>query len=107
MSRFKDAIAQDVKQTFINPAEFAVSHVINGKEIVCVIDKFLTTEATDTITSPLEGVFVNALTIYVETGVIPKPIEGEVLMLDDRMCLVKSVSDEMGVLAIVVEANEQ
>ena len=71
------------------------------------IDELLTKESADTLTNPMEGVFINGITIYVKTGDIRKPVEGEVLMIDGRMHLVKRVSDEMGLLTIVAESNEQ
>ena len=107
MIDFKSMVAQDVSRVFINPNEFAERHQINDDVVDCVVDKLLTNEAGDTLTNPLEGIYVNAVTIYVNSEDIRKPVEGEVLMLDGRMHLVNRVSDEMGILMIVAEANEQ
>ena len=104
---FKSMVAHDIDSVFFCGNEFAEMHRINDDLVECVIDELLTKESADTLTNPIEGVFLNGITIYVKKGDIRKPVEGEVLMIDGRMHLVKSVSDEMGMLAIVAEANEQ
>ena len=43
MSAFKDAVSKDVKAVFLNLDEFANEHTLNGKTVVCVVDKDLTT----------------------------------------------------------------
>ena len=104
---FKSMVAHDIDTVFFCGNEFAEMHRINDDLVECVIDELLTKESADTLTNPIEGVFLNGITIYVKTGDIRKPVEGEVLTIDGRMHLVRSVSVEMGILAIVAEANEQ
>lgn len=108
MSAFKDAISNDVKTVFINLDEFADIHDLNGCEVACIVDKDLTTGVNDTITNPLEGVFLNTITIYVATKDIErKPVEGEQIKLDKERYIVRSVSEEEGILVIVAEVNKQ
>lgn len=107
MSAFKDAVATDVDAVFLNADEFADFHDIDGETVRCMIDKNIINETSDTQAYPLEGVFVNTLTIYVRTGDILTPVEGQILSVDDSMHIVRSVSEEMGMLVIVAEANEQ
>lgn len=108
MSAFKDAVKNDVKSVFINQDEFADEHVLNGQTVICVIDEDLTTTISDTVANPLYGVFVNMLKIYVSPDDLDSvPVEGEVLNVDDKICLVRKVSVEQGILVITAEANEQ
>lgn len=108
MSAFKDAISNDVKAVFINLDEFADKHDLNGCEVACIVDKDLTTGVNDTIANPLEGVFLNTITIYVDAKDLErKPVEGEILRLDKERYIVRSVSVEEGILVIVAEVNEQ
>lgn len=107
MSAFKDAVAADVKGVFLNSDEFSDFHELNGRQILCQIDKNIIGEIEDTQTHPLEGVFVNTLTIYADANDIEKPVEGQLFSVDGSMHIVRSVSDEEGVLVIVAEANEQ
>lgn len=106
MKSFKEMLADDVKATFLNASEFSDYHDLNGERVLCQIDKNIVS-GTDDGAHPLEGVFVNTLTIYVAAGDFEKPVEGQILSVDDSMHIVRSVSDEMGVLVIVAEANEQ
>ena len=104
MSAFKDFVAADVQNVFINLDEFSEEHEIGHEVVPCILDKIITQANGD---DSFLGVFVNQLTIYVEVGVIETPVEGELLNIDGALHLVKSVSNEGGVLVIVTEANEQ
>lgn len=35
---FKEILAQDVKQVFLNPAEFGETHLVNGEPMTIVLD---------------------------------------------------------------------
>lgn len=104
MSAFKDAVSKDIKSVFINLDEFADEHYLNGQLVRCVVDEDLTTSAPDN----LVGVFLNAITIYIaKEDLEVQPVEGALLYLDEKMYLVKKVSDEAGVLVIVAEVYRQ
>lgn len=108
MSAFKDAVSRDIGAVFLNIEEFADKHVLNGQDVTCLVDKDLTNEANKTASNPLEGVFLNTITIYVKCGdIATQPVEGEILRLDGERYFVRSVSVEMGVLVIVAEVNNQ
>lgn len=107
MRTFKDTLEKDL-DTFINPKEFADKHTLNGREVVCIVDKDITEALKQTVSNPFTGVFVNALTIHIKTADIEqRPVEGEQIFLDDEMYIVRNVSDEAGGLVIVVEGNRQ
>lgn len=105
MSNFKNAVEKDVKAVFINPDEFADYHSLNGNQVRCIVD----TDVTDAYKGGnIDGVFVNTLTIFVATEDIePRPVEGELLELDEKTYFVRKVGFEDGIYSIVVEANEQ
>ena len=104
MSGFRDAVQDDLHGVFLNLDEFAEEHEIGHEVVPCILDKIITQANGD---DSYHGVFVNQLTIYVEVGVIETPVEGELLNVDGALHLVKSVSNEGGVLVIVTEGNEQ
>lgn len=105
MSIFKNAVANDIHAVFINDDEFADYHFLNGNRVRCIVD----TDITDAFKGGnVDGVFVNTCTIYVATSDIEnRPVEGELLELDDKTYFVRKVGFEDGIFAIVVEANEQ
>lgn len=108
MSRFKAAVQNDIKAVFLNLEEFGEWHTLNGEKIQCVIDKNLTQDlGSGQGMSQIVGVFTNMQTIYVDSSDMPTPVEGEILRVDGSLHLVKSVSEEGGMLVIVAEANEQ
>lgn len=108
MSAFKDAVAKDIKSVFINIDEFAYEHDLNGKTVRCVVDKDVIDGAKGTVANPLYGVFLNAITIYVDAKDIDrKPVEGELLSLDKKRYVVRNVSVEDGILVILAEVHDQ
>lgn len=108
MSAFKDAVAKDIKSVFINMDEFAYEHDLNGKKVQCVVDKDIIDGAKGTVSNPLYGVFLNAITIYVDAKDIDrKPVEGELLSLDKKRYVVRNVSVEDGILVILAEVHDQ
>ncbi len=103
-SPFKKAVERDVNDVFINPDEFAEEHVINGDKVRCILDKIINEAHSE---ESYVGVFVNQLTIYVKTGDILTPAEGDLIQVDGSNHIVQSVSEEMRVLVIVADANKQ
>lgn len=103
-SSFKKAVERDVNAVFINLDEFAEEHVINGDKVRCILDKIINEAHSE---ESYVGVFVNQLTIYVKTGDILTPDEGDLIQVDGSNHIVQSVSEEMGVLVIVADANKQ
>ena len=104
MSWFKDLVQSDVEDVFLNSEEFAEEHVINGDKVRCILDKVINEAHSE---DSYVGVFVNQLKIYVRTGDILTPGEGDLIQVDGSNHIVQSVSEEMGVLVIVADANKQ
>lgn len=104
MSWFKDLVQSDVEDVFLNSEEFAEEHVINGDKVRCILDKVINEAHSE---DSYVGVFVNQLKIYVRTGDILTPEEGDLIQVDGSNHIVQSVSEEMGVLVIVADANKQ
>lgn len=104
MSWFKDLVQNDIEDVFLNLDEFAETHNINGDTVRCILDKVINEAHGE---DAFVGVFVNQLTLYVKTGDILTPEEGDLLRVDGSNHIVKSVNEEMGVLVIVADANNQ
>lgn len=102
MSYFKDMLAADVDRIFLNLDEFAEKHNINGKDVVCVIDKHV---SSDSAVIKALGVYSTALTIYVNARDLPAPKPTGTLRLDSELYNVISASQEDWMLVIVVEGR--
>lgn len=103
MKTIKDLMTEDVDSVFLNPDELADYHNIEGQRILCIVDRNLTTPAD----AVFEGVFINAVTIYVNKNTMRKPKEGARLRLDGSLFIVRSVSEEGGMFVITAESNEK
>ncbi len=109
MSAFKDYLKSDVKTVFLNPEEFGEEHDVNGKTVVCLIDTDELDQASIySDARRLEGVFSDTKTLYVALEDLGKiPVRGQILSIDGSLHLVRSVSDEHGMLAVKIEEHEQ
>ncbi|MBE0470508.1 MAG: sugar transporter [Methyloprofundus sp.] len=108
MSRFKDAVAKDIKQVFINPLEFADQHDINGELVDCMIDSDILKERNaQTYAEFAEGVNLAQKVIYVALADLPQsPIRGELFFLDGKRFIVDDVAENDGMLEITIGAND-
>lgn len=103
MSAFRDALAKDLKAVFFNPDEFAELHSIDGKKILCVVDKNETADdSPETV-----GVFSCKVKLYVKAIDMLAPAVGQFLRIDKQRYLVRSVKEQIGVLIVELEENLQ
>lgn len=107
MSDFKDAIADDILETFLNLDEFAETHNINGNEMTAMIDdNVLSGEVSVRFgggSDKAEGLYNGGIRIYVNKTDMPgKPKKGSSLILDDRRYTVEAVSEESGIFVITI-----
>lgn len=100
----QDVIQADVSAVFLNTDEFAETHTIDGRQVVCVID----TDTDSPYSGPIgEGVVLVSRTVYArESDLAKPPAQGRMMMIDSKPYTVLSVSREMEMLAIVVTEND-
>ena len=108
---FKEQLADDNKNIFLNALEFADLHLINGKYMPCVIDnnelidrerryKFRKSEYA-------EGVYLNQKLIFVNSVDFgPLPAIGRLVMFDGKSYTVADAIDEVGLYSITLEQNK-
>lgn len=96
---FKDAIARDINNTFLNAFEFAETAVINDKEMLIVPnDEALNKLETDKKLASCEIIF------HVEAANfehIPKP--EKMMLFNNKKYRIGRVIDNMGMLTIGLE----
>ncbi|GAA0205987.1 hypothetical protein [Selenomonas dianae] len=108
MMGFKDQVAADLTRVFLNPAEFAEEHDLNGSVCLCVVEKSRTEEkylrgATYDV---YEGIHGASVTVHVEARLLPEiPVEGMQFDLDGKIMLVDSCTNEAGLLSIVLHGH--
>ena len=99
---FKDQVADDIGNVFLNVDEFSDNHTVNGKEMRVVIDDNELQEhpASDSIA----GIFGEQTTVDVaaeDYGDAPR--RDATITIDKVRYRVAGVSEEMGVYRIIIE----
>lgn len=103
---FKDIIASDIHQTFLNTEEFSDMHTVNGKEMAVQIDSNEQIEREKRFAQNMDGLYLNQRLIYVAASDYgPLPKQGSIINLDGRTYRVADAIDEYGVYSITLEAN--
>ena len=106
MSTFKEIIANDIHQTFLNPDEFSDIHKVNGKEMPIQIDTNEQIEREKRMNQNSDGIYATQKVIYVaasDFGAMLK--QGAVRNLDGKIYRVADAVDEYGIYSITIEAN--
>lgn len=106
--RFKDCIAADVSNVFLNCLEFADKHTVNGKEMTVMVDENELQERDKfkLLGANQNGTYKATRMIYVakvEFGL--RPALGATINLDGREYRVApGTTEEAGILAIALES---
>ena len=103
---FKEAIASDVHDVFLNTDEFSDTHMVNGVPMTVQVDDNEQIEREKRFNQNMDGLFTNQKLIYVaadEFGPLPK--QGTILRLDNRTYTVADAIAEDVVYSITLEAN--
>lgn len=108
---FKEQIARDNHEVFMNLDEFAETHMVNGKEMAVQIDnnELIDREKRYQYKRSLygDGVYLKELLIYVRAEDFGKlPAVGRVLTLDGKTYTVSDAIDEDGIFSLCLEANK-
>lgn len=122
MSGFKDQIAADL-DVFINSAEFAEEHDLNGMTVKAVVQSPTSQERwiNGVNYSIYDGVSGESYTVYCRKADLMDvplsdqrfaedssqllPVHGQRFDLDGVICIVDSVTDDMGILTIELHAE--
>ncbi len=106
MGGFKDAVAEDVTGVFLNPDEFADSHVFDGVELIAVVtdidDAMTQGSSRDDFASPQTLALLSGqVRLYCDVNDLPDaPLPDAAVDLDGLRYIVESVSTQMGMYVI-------
>ena len=108
---FKEQIAEDIRTTFANEDEFWDWHVINGKNMLAMVDnnEMVDREKRYQYRKSLyaDGVYLKELLIYVrEADFGPLPAIGRVITFDKKSYLVSDAINEDSIYSLCLEANK-
>ena len=108
---FKEQIAKDNQNIFLNLDEFGELHIVNGKKMPVLVDTLeqIDREKRYQFRHSLyaDGVFLKELLLYVKEsdfGNLPKI--GSIVKFDNKAYTVSDAIDEDGIFSISLEANK-
>ena len=103
---FKDIIASDVHDAFMNEEEFSEMHMINGVEMPVQVDSNEQIEREKRFNQHMDGIYKNQKLIYVSaTDYGPMPKQGTLIKFDGRPYKVADAISEDGIYSLTLEAN--
>jgi len=104
-------VAADCSEVFINIDEFAEEHNLNGNTCACIVQNI--TSDDDLTTGNMEArKLYDIYGVHKEVNVVKDsldetPVYGQTFYLDDALYTVMDVADDMGILTIVLVANNR
>lgn len=103
---FKELVAADVSNVFLNLQEFADTRLINGKQMAVVVDDNELLERDKArMGTHIDGIYTARRLIYVSKAEFgPCPAQGALLTMGTKQYRVTTCTEEAGILAIEVEA---
>lgn len=104
---FKELLRQDVRNVFLNPAEFGEEHTVNGRRMMIIIDDNELTEREKRMQSHMDGIYRKQTLIYVSAlDYGPLPGVGKPITIDGVTFIVTDSLNEGGVYSLHLEANK-
>lgn len=105
---FKDIVAADISNVFLNLEEFGETHELNGSEYTCIVAKDNTAEKNAALLGGRrtpDGLHGDFLTVCLKAADLPRiPRQGENFKVDGKRYTVDSCDESMGMLTLVLGA---
>ena len=98
----KDEITNDIDNVFLNLGDFAEIHLVDGKEILCVLDD----ESLKTRQGSAEiGIDESTLLLFAKVVDLPKKTKGGFLNIDHKQYMIDDWKVNFGMAEIVLHRN--
>ncbi len=98
----KDEITIDIDDVFLNLGDFAEIHLVEGKEILCVLDD----ESLKTRQGSAEiGIDEGTLLLFAKAEDLPKKKKGGLLKVDHKIYMIDDWKVNFGMAEIVLHQN--
>lgn len=110
MTEFEKQIAADNAAVFINELEFAGEHDLNGNVCKAILQDISVADADIDARNRIAygGIYGSRLLVNCLTESVPKvPKSGNAFNVDGKIYIIESCADDMGILTIMLVANER
>ncbi len=107
---FKELIAADTKNVFLNLDEFGEWHTLAGKRLICVVDDDLTSdevkiEIGSSGQTTSTGLYGSTIAVFVSAEDIGRLKKSSTVEFDDKRYTVDSVSEQDGMYKLILQRN--
>lgn len=103
---FKQLIADDIHDVFLDASEFATEHDINGQQILCVIDEDISKQRGSRQAEDYDGIYARQLTLFIaESDLGYRPEREQKISVDGEWYMVIDCAVSSGMLEIELGAN--
>ena len=106
MSAFMDDVMDDLEDVFFTD-EIGEEHNINGENMTVIIDNEELEEIKRLSDEKDTGIYRDDILLYIKENDISKKLKvGSILLLDEKVMFVHSVTKSNGVYKVIVGANK-
>lgn len=103
MKSFKDLIADDILNAFMNPDEFGEKHAIDGRDMTITVDNSEIIERSKKQIERTDGTYKKQILFYVARAEFGRlPAIGSVLQFDGGQYTVTDAVSEGGIYSITI-----
>lgn len=108
---FKDDVAADIEETFLNENELADLHTIDGVEMLASIDDYEAVKC-GTIYKKFQathetGTHIKRIILYVSMQDLKKlPVVNNIMIVDKKKYVVAGASNESGIAELTLEVRK-
>lgn len=108
---FRESVADDINNVFLNDLEFAEEHDLNGTKCLAVLQDITLDTSLSTgggITQTYPGLYGSRLMVNCRMADLPEaPVPDQLFKVDGALYLVESCAHEMGMYVIQLVANDR
>lgn len=95
MSFFQEQLERDARNVFLNPEEFGTPHIVNGREMIIVIDEDQLQHRKSNASNPTDGVYKASMLFYAfKSDFEKRPFIDSSMRIDDKDFKVVDVQED-------------
>lgn len=103
---FKQLMAEDIHDVFLDANEFAFEHDINGQQVLCVVDEDIFKKRGTRQSENYDGIYARQLTLFIaESDLGYRPERDQKMTVDGEWYMVINCAASSGMLEIELGAN--
>lgn len=104
--RLKDMLQHDIEKVFMNSADFAEEHNLNGTIGLAVVEGLSSKERSARMGGNYEGIYSGVIIVHAAKSLFNEvPVYGENFRLDGKLYYVDHCTDDYGMLTIELRSN--